>query len=380
MNIRFARRAHMAKCLCGPRAFFVMAHDCDALSERMLSMKRTLLLLLAIALMAFTLPALAGDNATGSDAAATESANADTASGAGMSLRDMVGSIIDSGQTAGQDTDGQTTQEHSGGAASTDAGVSSGSIFDSIIDSGQTAQEHSVGAASTDAGVSSGSIFGSIIGSGNAAKLIPLSQATPDDARLIEIARGVSDTMFKICAHESYIDIYTSDDDLKAMMADMIPADGCEPASIAVLRMSPDKADSFINMLFTMTGTQYNADEAGLHRLIIMSIRNMLPNSIIMQAGADWQEISAIANCTDVQQLDGMEPGLAYVIFDYGEDLPAAVVSACIDEDGLATLDASPCMLTASMREALLSGQQPSTFDQVGVLMALMSQTVYTPD
>ena len=350
MNIRFARRAHMAKCLCGPRAFFVMAHDCDTLSERMLSMKRTLLLLLAIALMAFTLPALAGDNATGSDAAATEPANADTASGAGMSLRDMVGSIIDSGQTAGQDIDGQTTQEHSGGAASTDTGVSSGSIFGSIIDSG------------------------------NAAKLIPLSQATPDDARLIEIARGVSDTMFKICAHESYIDIYTSDDDLKALMADMIPADGCEPASIAVLRMSPDKADSFINMLFTMTGTQYNADEAGLHRLIIMSIRNMLPNSIIMQAGADWQEISAIANCTDVQQLDGMEPGLAYVIFDYGEDLPAAVVSACIDEDGLATLDASPCMLTASMREALLSGQQPSTFDQVGVLMALMSQTVYTPD
>ena len=57
----------------------------------------------------------------------------------------------------------------------------------------------------------------------NAAKLIPLSQATPDDARLIEIARGVSDTMFKICAHESYIDIYTSDDDLKALMADMIP-------------------------------------------------------------------------------------------------------------------------------------------------------------
>ena len=92
-------------------------------------MKRTLLLLLAIALMAFTLPALAGDNATGSDAAATESANADTASGAGMSLRDMVGSIIDSGQTAGQDTDGQTTQEHSGGAASTDTGVSSGSIL-----------------------------------------------------------------------------------------------------------------------------------------------------------------------------------------------------------------------------------------------------------
>ena len=75
----------MAKCLCGPRAFFVMAHDCDTLSERMLSMKRTLLLLLAIALMAFTLPALAGDNATGSDAAATEPANADTASGAGMS-------------------------------------------------------------------------------------------------------------------------------------------------------------------------------------------------------------------------------------------------------------------------------------------------------
>ena len=29
--------------------------------------------------------------------------------------------------------------------------------------------------------------------------------------------------MFKICAHESYIDIYTSDDDLKALMADMIP-------------------------------------------------------------------------------------------------------------------------------------------------------------
>ena len=123
----------MAKCLCGPRAFFVMAHDCDTLSERMLSMKRTLLLLLAIALMAFTLPALAGDNATGSDAAAT-----DGQCGYGVRRRHVFkrhGRFDKHRQGALQD-DADSTGE-SGAAPTADAAPVTNSLFGSIIDSGK---------------------------------------------------------------------------------------------------------------------------------------------------------------------------------------------------------------------------------------------------
>ena len=57
---------------------------------------------------------------------------------------------------------------------------------------------------------------------------------------------------------------------------------------------------------------------------------------------ADPQQISAatIATCADVQQPGRhASSGLAYVIFDYGEDLRRRRWSQlCIDEDGLATL------------------------------------------
>ncbi len=297
-------------------------------------MRRMLSLLLAMALLA--LPALAG---------ATAADEAEPASGGTFS--DIVGSIADSGKAA---------------------------LPDAADSTGET------GAAPTaDAAPAANSLFGSIIDSGKATEAVPLSQATPEDAQLIEAARGVADSMCKLCAYEQFIDIYVPTDDVRSALADIVPEYGSAPESIVVMRLSDDKLGLIMDLINITSGMQQTGD-AELLRLYRLKIHNMLAGLLTLQSGPNLISAAAIATCTDVQRLDGCDSGIAYVLFDYGEAEPAAIVALSIDEAGLTMLTATPCMLSTDLRAALLSGQTTGSYTQADMMRAFMTQTVYTPD
>ena len=305
----------------------------------MLDMRRMISLLLAIALL--TLPALAG-------AADADSVDAEPASG--ESSGSIFSSILDTGKDALQD-DADSTGE-SGAAPTADAAPVTNSLFGSIIDSGKPIES------------------------------VPLSQATPEDAQLIEAARGVADSMCKLCAYEHYIDIYMPTDDMRSALSDIVPEYGSAPESIVVMRLSDDKLSLIIDLIRITSGMQ-QTDDAELFRLFRMKMHNTLSSMLNLQdLQSDPYLISAatIATCTDVQRLDGCDSGIAYVLFDYGEDEPAAIVALCIDEDGLTMLNAMPCMLSTDLRATLLSGPYTGSSNQADMMLAFMSQTVYTPD
>lgn len=306
----------------------------------MLDMRRMISLLLAMALLA--LPALAG--ATDAHAADTPG---DAESGAGESFGDMVSSILASGKDAAQDA------------------------ADATGETGAT--------PTADAAPAANSLFGSIIDSGKPIEAVPLSQATPEDAQLIQAARGVADSMCKLCTYEQYMDIYVPTDDVRSTLADIVPEYGSAPESIAVMRLSDDKLGLIIDLISITSGIQLT-DDAELLRTLRMKIHNMLAGALTLQSDQYLISAAAIATCTDVQRLDGHDSGIAYVLFDYGEDEPAAIVALCIDEDGLTMLTATPCMLSSDLRATLLSGQTTGSATLADMMLAFMSQTVYTPD
>ena len=263
-----------------------------------LIMKRLLSLLLTAALLALALPVLADGDATDAQG------NAE---------------VVDDANSTSTDADSPATD------SSTDA--------DSAV---------------TDSDASN---------AGTAITPTPLSEANADDATLVNAARDAVDQLYTLFSDPNYVNLYTSGSNISTMIAEAMDQDYSAPDSIVVLSMPLDTLDAVISMIFSAGDAPYDAQDAQMRRIMRLKMYNMLPSLLNSRAGAEWLAATSVMTLGDIQVLDGVSPRVAYVIFDYGAERPAAIVAAHIDEEGLTSLATTLCKLPDELRTPLLIGQ-----------------------
>ena len=294
-----------------------------------LIMKRLLSLLLTAALLALALPVLADGDATDAQGSAE---------------------VVDDANSTSTDADSPATD------ASTDA--------DSAV---------------TDSDASN---------AGAAITPTPLSEANADDATLVNAARDAVDQLYALFSDPNYVNLYTSGSNISTMIAEAMDQDYSAPDSITVLSAPLEAVDAIIATTFSAGGATYDADDAQVCRMLRLKLYNTLPSMLNSSEGARWLAATSIMTLSDIQVLDGVSPRVAYVIFDYGEERPAAVVAAHVDADGLTSLAATLCKLPDRLRPLLMAGQVEQLLDgmvddtaqALDGVDSIITCNVYAPD
>lgn len=190
-----------------------------------------------------------------------------------------------------------------------------------------------------------------------------LAEADAADAALVEAARAAVDQLCALCSDETYVALYTAGTNVATQIAEAMAQDYSAPDSITVLSAPLEAVDAIIAAAFSAGGATYDADDAQACRMLRLKLYNTLPSMLNANSGAEWLAATSVMTLGDLQVLDGVSPRVAYVIFDYGKERPAAVVAAHVDADGLTSLAATLCRLPEALRPLLLGGQVGQLLD-----------------
>lgn len=216
----------------------------------------------------------------------------------------------------------------------------------------------------------------------------PLTEADAADATLVEAARAAVDQLCTLCSDESYVALYTAGNNVATHIAEAMAQDYSAPDSITVLSAPLEAVDAIIATVFSAGGATYDVDDAQTCRMLRLKLYNVLPSMLNSSAGAEWLAATSVMTLGDMQVLDGVSPRVAYVIFDYGAERPAAVVAAHVDADGLTSLATTLCMLPDQLRPLLLGGQVEQLLDgmvddtaqALDGMDGIIAHNVYAPD
>ncbi|MBR3503629.1 MAG: hypothetical protein IKO07_05185 [Clostridia bacterium] len=170
-----------------------------------------------------------------------------------------------------------------------------------------------------------------------------LAETTPEaslDEKLTAMAQDAAEKMTELCGTDSYIQIYFNDSEVletaKGWAGDWAKRENCRRAAVAFIRQ--DAVEALIPSLLA----SQNMDELTPYGdYIAARFLQSLPSMLNGFYGAAWLASTTVITWSDIQVLDGLEPGYAYVLLDYfGSDHPLVLAFFRIQENGAVSMTA----------------------------------------
>ena len=168
--------------------------------------------------------------------------------------------------------------------------------------------------------------------------------ATSDaDALLLEIADDMARQLTGLCGNEEYIGLFlsSSDSEVKELIAqwagDWAKTENRRRA--AVIFIGKDDAEAVFTELNSAGLISDQILE--LRDLFVRRFSTMLSMQLNSNMGVRWLFATSATLYSDVRMLERVEPGIAYVLMDYGNEHPMVLVGFSIGQDGAAAIDAA---------------------------------------
>ena len=181
---------------------------------------------------------------------------------------------------------------------------------------------------------------------------LALADATDGDAALMELAGDMTDRMIDACLTEGYAYLYSGSEEVSGLIADALAFSYNVPCRTAVIAISHPGMDAALRGI--SVGTLGKASEDSMELIRLRSFA-ALPSLLNARQGVNWLAAVSIMGVSDVVQLDGVEPGIYYVISAFPAEQPLTCASIYVKDNGLALCSVSPLKLDDEARDALLS-------------------------
>lgn len=207
-----------------------------------------------------------------------------------------------------------------------------------------------------------------------------LAESDPD-ASLMTAADETLDGFLDVCSLDGYAELYTSSDEILDLARETLAYSYDAPARAVVLKLNSDGAEALLRILLKAG----SADRETLQRLQLR-LFNVLPTTLNTTFGMNWIAMTSMFSYTDVMQLDGVDSGIYYVIYEYADAAqPMTYAAFSVKDGGLAFVSAGFLKLSDEMKTALFSADGANLTEifgdagpmAQGVLRSFLTQTIY---
>lgn len=203
-----------------------------------------------------------------------------------------------------------------------------------------------------------------------------LAFAEPDDgdARLMEAADQAVRSMLSVVSIDGYVKQFSADGDLDELAAQTLACSYDAPVRASVIAMRADSLQALCRVLLGAGQT-----DAETMELVQMRMYNVLPSMLNARRDMLWLALTSALSVSDVRTLDGVEPGAAYVIYEYADpEQPMTYASFYIKENGLALSTAGFVQVDEETRAALFSAELGALREELGSTAAAMIGSALT--
>lgn len=201
-----------------------------------------------------------------------------------------------------------------------------------------------------------------------------LACASPEsDEALMATADEMVAGLTALCRSEGFVEMYAPVGEIAELFDEVLAGDYTQARQTAVITLTPDVTD---NLLRLMSQGKFKTDDDQVTELLRMMTPTALPNMLNANLGATWLAFSGIAHCVDVRQLEGVEPGTAWVLTDHGDGLPLTCVTFAVKDDGLSMVSANFLKPSDDMKESLFAANDETSFDLSELLPAVLLKAI----
>lgn len=181
-----------------------------------------------------------------------------------------------------------------------------------------------------------------------------LSRSAQDDL-LIARAQASAEKLVALCGIEGYAEYFVGLQEVQNVLEDWIedwPVGGA-PERTAIAFISIDDFALVYKAVIRLSGT---SEELKDYADFAMRTLSTMPATLIngKYGGTTMLAASSAARYSELCALDGLAPGVAMVLSDYGEDRPLILTSICIEPDG-ASLISSAFLIHSPIDEAVFA-------------------------
>ena len=209
------------------------------------------------------------------------------------------------------------------------------------------------------------------------------AMAEPDaDALLMDAANRTIEDFMDVCSLSNYFELlYSGSGEISDLAAETLACSYASPTRAAVLKLNSDGIEALLRIALNAG----SADKETLQR-IQLRVAGMLPSLQNGWISSAWLTVSSVLTHTDVIQLDNVEPGISYVVYEYADpEQPMLYVAFSVKSDGLALVNAGFLKTSDEWKAQLFSDGGANLSDALGdagpmvqgVLRSFLTQTIY---
>ena len=209
------------------------------------------------------------------------------------------------------------------------------------------------------------------------------AMAEPDaDALLMDAANRTIEDFMDVCSLSNYFELlYSGSGEISDLAAETLAYSYASPTRAAVLKLNSDGIEALLRIALNAG----SADKETLQR-IQLRVAGMLPSLLNGWISSAWLTVSSVLTHTDVIQLDNVEPGISYVVYEYADpEQPMLYVAFSVKSDGLALVNAGFLKTSDDWKVQLFSEGGANLSDALGdagpmvqgVLRSFLTQTIY---